>query len=160
MITHIYFDWSGTLAYSGSKSTFISGSKNQKLSTLYPDTIPVLRVLRQRGYTLGLITNTSKSPELFRKSLKVIGIDMLFNGAIILSNDPHMCKKPCKCIFNEALRSDHTLPNSALMVGDKLSTDIKGAKSAGMKTYYLCRHAHDTLLYLLDHLPRLSATTL
>ncbi len=61
MITHIYFDWSGTLARSGSKDILLSNSDlNSKLESLFPDTIDVLFELNRSGYKLGIISNSQK----------------------------------------------------------------------------------------------------
>ena len=49
MITHIYFDWSGTRARSGSKDIITSNfNVHEKLATLFPDTIAVLKLLNSR----------------------------------------------------------------------------------------------------------------
>ncbi len=143
-ITHIFFDWSGTLAFSGSKKDFINGAG---ISTLYPDSIAVLNELRRRGYVLGLIVNTSKSPIKFRSALKSSGLMPLFNGPIILSSDPGSCKKPCKGIFKKALGTLN--PKATLMVGNDLQKDIYGAKMAGMQTFHINRPANQSLLDLL-----------
>lgn len=145
-ITHIFFDWSGTLAFSGSKQYFINGAG---ISTLYPDTIPVLSELRRCGYILGLIVNTSKSPTKFRKAIKNC-LPGLFNGPIILSNDTNVCKKPCKGIFKKAL--GNMSPKAALMVGNDIRKDIYGADRVGMHTFHINRPANQSLLDLLVRL--------
>ena len=62
-ITHIYFDWSGTLAKSKSKQTFLySPSVEEKRATILPGTVKLLKYLTERGYTLGIISNSS-NPE-------------------------------------------------------------------------------------------------
>ena len=143
-LTHIFFDWSGTLAFTGSKKDFISGAG---ISTLYPDSIAILHELRRRGYVLGLIVNTSKSPTKFRNELKNSGLMTIFNGPVILSNDPGSCKKPCKGIFKKALGTVN--PKTTLMVGNDMQKDIYGAKTAGMHTFHINRPANQSLLDLL-----------
>lgn len=138
-ISHIYFDWSGTLAPSGTKRDFIA--EPRKLEILYPDTLPVLHELRRRGYILGLIVNTSKRG--FRRALIASGIQGIFNGPIILSNDAAVpCKKPCADIFKLAIGA--TNPAHTLMVGNDEVKDIAGAAAAGMKTFRIVRHGPAT----------------
>ncbi len=47
---------------------------------------------------------------------------------------PTVIGKPYLAMFEEALRRLGTLPENTLMVGDRLETDILGAKAAGLKT--------------------------
>ena len=53
MVTHIYFDWSGTLAKRGSKATFVYGkSISEKCETIYPGIKQMLsRCLNRRVCT-------------------------------------------------------------------------------------------------------------
>lgn len=47
---------------------------------------------------------------------------------------PSVIGKPHPAMFGEALRRLRTPPENTLMVGDRLETDILGAKAAGLKT--------------------------
>lgn len=130
-ITHIYFDWSGTLAKSGSKYTFIYGkTRAEKCGTLVPGIKEFLAKLAKMGYILGIISNSSKPRDLFLRSLEECGLRKFFKGAIVFSDQRGLCKKPCADIFQYALKIDKIGPENAMMVGDKLSTDILGARSA------------------------------
>jgi putative hydrolase of the HAD superfamily len=136
MITHIYFDWSGTIAISHTKIYFKSNNINDKLKMLKPDTISTLKTLVNQGYILGIITNISIPCVLFKKSLKEMGIHKYFKGAIVCSSDCN-CRKPSKEIFKIALTKDKVLPENTLMVGNKYKTDIVGAKKMKMNYYLL-----------------------
>ncbi len=140
-VTHIYFDWSGTIARRRSKATFINptSSLQDKKSTLYSDTIDLLKYLTGKGYVLGIISNTSKSGKDILKSMKDIGLLQYFKGSIIFANDENICKKPCKSIFEHAMKSDKVRPNNAVMVGNDYEKDIKGAKGAHMHTIFIER---------------------
>jgi HAD superfamily hydrolase (TIGR01662 family) len=132
-VTHIYFDWSGTLAKRGMRTEFIYGPLSLKRSVLYADTLDVLRTLVNNGYTLGIITNTSHSPEAFKKAVKDAGLSKYLRGAIVVNTT---CRKPCASIFRDALKSDGVSPSSALMVGDKLDKDVQGARRVGMHGFH------------------------
>jgi HAD superfamily hydrolase (TIGR01662 family) len=137
-ITHIYFDWSGTLAHKGSRETFIrSSTRRQKRGTLYREAMPTLKGLHARGYTMGVISNTSNSPTKFRTALRKAGLRNYLNGAIV-TNTRRTCRKPCAAIFRRALADDHVRdPAKALMVGDKYSKDVVGARRVGMRSYHV-----------------------
>ena len=136
MITHIYFDWSGTIARQHTKMYFKSNDVNDKLKMLKPDTISTLELLVKQGYTLGIITNISIPCILFKKSLKEMDIYKYFKGSIVCSSDCN-CRKPSKEIFEFALTKDKVLPENTVMVGNKYKTDIIGAKRIKMNYYLL-----------------------
>lgn len=136
MITHLYFDWSKTLAIPKTRDIFIATST---LSILYPDTLSTLNYLKNKGYTLGIISNTHKNPEQFIEALSRSGIMQLFNGTIALSSDPNLCPKACKKIFNYCLSEDKVSPENAVMVGDNYQADVLGALRVGMNAGHVNR---------------------
>ena len=129
----IYFDWSGTLAKKHTKQQFIFGTN--KLEALYPDTIKTLQKLTLKGHTLGIIINISYSGYHFMKALEESGLKKYFLGAIICSSDT-IYRKPDPMIFELAMRRDAVEAKDCLMVGNKWETDIIGAETIGMKTFY------------------------
>jgi FMN phosphatase YigB (HAD superfamily) len=137
-ITHIYFDWGSTLAYSKIKNIFLySKTIEDKLSVLYKDTEYILEYLTSKGYILGIISNTSKDKNTFLESLADTKLLNYFKGAIILSNAQY--KKPCKEIFNDALTTDCITPEKAVMIGNNYYKDIVGAFNVNMFTVYIDR---------------------
>ncbi len=137
-ISHIYFDWASTLAYSKMRNIFLySKTIEDKLSVLYQDTEYILKYLTSKGYILGIISNTSKDKNTFLASLADIKLLNYFKGAIILSNGQY--KKPCKEIFNDALTIDGITPEKAVMVGNDYYKDIVGAFNINMHTVYIER---------------------
>lgn len=140
-ITHIYFDWSKTLAIPKTRDIFISTST---LSVLYPDVFKTLTYLHKKGYTLGIISNTHKNPEDFIKALSKSGLMRFFKGAIALSSDPKLCPKACKKIFNYCLSQDNVSPEHAVMVGDNYQADVLGALGVGMNAVHVNREKAKT----------------
>lgn len=137
-ITHIYFDWASTLAYSKMRNIFLYGKTiEDKLAVLYPDTEYILEYLTSKGYILGIISNTSKDKNTFLEALADTKLLNYFKGAIILSNGQY--KKPCKEIFNDALITDCITPEKAVMVGNDYYKDIIGAFNVNMFTVYIER---------------------
>lgn len=97
-----------------------------------PHVEEVLRELRRR-YRLGVITNTVTSREQHvRMALKRIGLEQYFD--VILTSVDVGCNKPDEKIFLKALEALNVQPKEAVMVGNRVSTDIVGANRIGMKT--------------------------
>jgi len=96
----------------------------------------VLSELKMRGYKLGLVTNTVTSREAHvRTAIRRIGLEQFFD-AIITSVDLGF-PKPDPRIFLTALRELEVKPEEAVMVGNRIDTDILGGNQAGMKTILL-----------------------
>ena len=87
--------------------------------------------LKERGYRIGLISNTGRTPGYaLRAILDRLGLASSFD-AMVFSNEHGVCK-PRRSIF-EALRSALGVAYDEMMfVGDNLYVDVHGAKSCGM----------------------------
>jgi putative hydrolase of the HAD superfamily len=102
--------------------------------SLYDDARPALRGLRDRGLKIGLISNTHRSLESFRRHFE---LDDLIAGAVASSD--HGYNKPHPSIFRTALDLLAVSPDEAVMVGDSYKHDIEGAKAVGMRGVLLRR---------------------
>ncbi len=141
MITHIYFDWSETLAKPKTREIFLFGKTlKDKLSVLYPDVLPTLMYLHNKGYKLGIISNTSKKRKDIIKALNDSGLIHFFNASIVFSSDPGMCKKGCDKIFEYVLKNDGISPKNAVMVGNNYVKDVIGGKQMNMGTVFVDRN--------------------
>lgn len=155
MITHIFFDWSGTLARSGSKRVLVNGTIKQKKATLYEEAIPLLQYLNKRGYKIGLITNTSKNPDALIAAFKEIGVWRYFTGPVIFANDIDNCRKPCKEVFIKAAKG---VPiENTLMIGNDYKKDILGARSVNMHALLIdierpCKYKNEIHIHSLSQL--------
>ncbi|AFK23115.1 putative hydrolase related to 2-haloalkanoic acid dehalogenase [Pyrococcus sp. ST04] len=88
--------------------------------------------LRELGYRLGIITDGNPIKQ-WEKILR-LEIDDFFEHVII--SDFEGVKKPHPKIFRKALKAFNIRADEALMVGDRLYSDIYGAKQVGMKTVW------------------------
>jgi REG-2-like HAD superfamily hydrolase len=100
----------------------------------YPETKGVLRELRKRGFTLGVISNAT---ELVNMVLDNLDLTKHFDFVIV--SDEVGVNKPSSEIFLMAADKARTSPNRMLFIGDKLSTDVKGAVGAGMNAILVDR---------------------
>jgi len=140
MITNIYFDWGNTIAYPKHKDIFIYGpNKNKRISALYPDSLDTIKYLYNRGYTLGIISNTKKTKNQMIEGLEKNDMLKYFKGSIIASNGQNICKKGCPEVFFTALTQDRTFPDNSIMIGNNYKLDILGANNVGMHSVYVKR---------------------
>ena len=97
---------------------------------LAPGALAVVRELAERGYAVGIISNTVGEPgRLLRPILRRFGFDD-YIGVYVFS-DEHPWTKPSPEIFRAALRALGSKPSAALHVGDGWA-DIEGARRAGL----------------------------
>jgi len=99
------------------------------LPELIPGALDVVRALKSRGYRLGLISNTGRTPGYaLRAILERLGLRF---DAMVFSNEHGECK-PQRSIF-EALRGALEVEfDEMLFVGDNLYVDVHGAQKCGM----------------------------
>lgn len=96
----------------------------------FPDTHDVLQTLKERGYKIGLITN-SFQPMWFR-DIELRAYDLLkYLDARITSGDTRFMK-PHPAIYWRMLGLLDLMPQDAIMVGDRPGHDIQGAHNVGM----------------------------
>jgi HAD superfamily hydrolase (TIGR01662 family) len=105
------------------------------------DTIPTLETLHNRGYSLGLISNTSDDKNvqqlIDRENLRQFFETIVTSAALGI-------RKPDTRIYLAALNQVKIKPGEAVMVGDTLDADVLGANDAGMYSIWITRHVHHT----------------
>jgi HAD superfamily hydrolase (TIGR01549 family) len=106
--------------------------------TLEEDTLPTLQKLESDGYRMGLISNAGDDEDV-QQLARRFGISQYFD--FILTSAACSYRKPHPRIFEIALSNWYFLPAEAVMVGDNLDADVRGAKSAGLYAIWLTRRA-------------------
>jgi putative hydrolase of the HAD superfamily len=101
---------------------------------LFEDVLEVFNSLKPR-FSLALITNGASDTQ--RNSLRVLGIEKLFD-AIIISGEVGIAK-PEASIFALALGKLEVEPEKAWHIGDSLRADVGGALGAGLTAVWLNR---------------------
>jgi HAD superfamily hydrolase (TIGR01549 family) len=102
------------------------------------DTLPTLRKLEADGYRMGLISNAGDDEDV-QQLARRFGISQYFD--FILTSAACSYRKPHPRIFEIALSNWYFLPSEAVMVGDNLDADIRGAQSVGLYGIWLSRRA-------------------
>lgn len=95
---------------------------------LRPGVPEMLAALRERGFKLGIISNTCSLYSVF-DVLEQYGIREYFTDVTLSSITGY--RKPHQQIFGIALRQMQSEPQNCVYVGDTRSRDILGAKCAG-----------------------------
>jgi putative hydrolase of the HAD superfamily len=95
---------------------------------LFDDVVPTLEDLKERGLTLGLISNVEQD---MVQTLMKLGLPVWLK-TVVTSQDAG-AGKPRPEIFQLALKKANVKPAEALYVGDQYNVDIVGARGAGMK---------------------------
>ncbi len=96
----------------------------------YPDTHSVLTTLKQRGYKIGLVTNSFSPMWLRDFELDHYGLTDYFD-ARIASGDTGF-EKPNPAIYWRIMGLLNTTPDKAVFVGDSPAHDICGANRTGL----------------------------
>ena len=110
----------GVVAYEHTKAGYLKP---------FPGVVPTLLELR-RNYRLGVISNGLAVKQW--EKLIWMGIHHLFD--LVATSEELGSEKPDEEIFQYAVRGLGLKPAECVMVGDRLDTDILGAKKSGMRT--------------------------
>ena len=101
---------------------------------IFPDAYPVLTALKQRGLTVGAVSNWVWTlPELLHALDLVRHFDFIAASARIGFEKPH------PRIFEWALEQAGVLPASVIHVGDHVDADVEGARAVGIDAVLIDR---------------------
>jgi HAD superfamily hydrolase (TIGR01662 family) len=103
---------------------------------VYPDTIETLSELKERGFEMGLISN-SKSDWLVRSIVQRRDLERFFK--VIVTSAAVRIRKPRAEIFTEALKGLKVKALESVFVGDSIQADVSGANSLGMHSIHILR---------------------
>lgn len=99
------------------------------------DLYDTLKAIKDKGFKIGIISNTCYYDEVMKECFKTAEIhDLIDNFTFSYSL---RIGKPNKQIFENAMDTMRICPMEAVMVGDSLESDIKPALELGMKTIWL-----------------------
>ena len=96
----------------------------------FPDTVPVLKVLRQMGYRLGLLTNSFMPMWVRDTELKAYQLLPYLDARISAADIGYL--KPHPFIYLAMLETLQVSPERSVFVGDRPINDIAGANEAGL----------------------------
>jgi putative hydrolase of the HAD superfamily len=103
-------------------------------ASVYPDARPTLLALRERGLSIGLLSNTWWAASWHNADLAEHGLEDLIDVAVYTSELPN--SKPHPAVFRHVLHRLAVTPEESVMVGDRPVDDISGALGAGMTAIF------------------------
>ena len=109
---------------------------------LEDDAIATLKKIGEDGYRMGLISNAGDDKDV-QQLLHKFGIGRFFDFA--LTSAACSYRKPHPRIFELALSKWYFLPAEAVMIGDNLDADVRGAQNVGLKAIWIKRRANSRL---------------
>lgn len=101
---------------------------------VFPDARETLQLLRERGYPLGLLSNTWWAADWHNADLATHGLNGLLDEIAYTSDLPH--SKPHPSVFQEVASRLGVPVEACVMVGDRLVDDISGALGIGMRAVW------------------------
>lgn len=101
---------------------------------VYPDAASTLSWARAARYRLALVANGPFDRRFIDDELRAAGLRELFDGVALSCECGWL--KPHPHLFLDALRQLGVEPDAAVMVGDSLAEDVKGAMLLGMKAVW------------------------
>jgi putative hydrolase of the HAD superfamily len=110
-----------------------------KRARKYHDSEPTLRMLRQRGYKLAIVSNTPwGSPSyLWREELQRLDLADIIDVSIFCMDVGW--RKPAPDIFQRLLQTLNVDSRECILVGDEPVWDVEGAVAAGMPAILIDR---------------------
>ena len=100
---------------------------------LFPYTIEILEYLKNKDYTMHLITNGFESVQM--KKIKNANLSDYFTQ--VITSEASNSLKPNKEIFEYALKISKPNLKTSIMIGDNESADIQGAINVGMDSIFV-----------------------
>jgi len=101
---------------------------------LYPDSIDVLRELKEMGFRVGICTNRPFTSDMFVSDLEDYGLATYVDAVVSSADSGYM--KPHLSTFMLAAERLGVAPAEAAHVGDDCAADMAGARRAGMRTVW------------------------
>lgn len=102
--------------------------------TVFPDARDTLATIRERGYRLGLLSNTWWAAEWHNADLAAHGLSGLLDELVYTSDLPH--SKPDPSVFREIASRLGVAPEECVMIGDRQIDDVSGARAVGMRAIW------------------------
>lgn len=102
--------------------------------SVFVDARETLGVLRERGYRLGLLSNTWWAADWHNADLAAHGLADMLDELVYTSDLPH--SKPHPSVFREVASRLDVAPEACVMIGDRQIDDVEGARAVGMRAIW------------------------
>jgi putative hydrolase of the HAD superfamily len=102
--------------------------RNYYSRSLRPETLPMLKALKEQGIRMGIISNTSSYTQVI-EILHEYGIHDFFDCIYLSAVSGY--RKPNTELFLAAASDLRVLPGECIYVGDTVSRDVRGSRLSG-----------------------------
>jgi len=102
--------------------------------TVFGDTRETLTTLRERGYRLGVLSNTWWAADWHNADLAAHGLAHLLDALVYTSDLDR--SKPHPSAFRAIASRLGIAPEACVMIGDRQIDDVSGARAAGMRAIW------------------------
>ena len=102
-----------------------------------PGVHEALRAIRDMGLPVTVVSNSSFRGEIIRYELTRHGLAEYFTS--IVASADYAVRKPNPLLFEAAAALIDVRPSEVWFVGDRLDTDVLGARAAGMQPVWFAR---------------------
>ena len=116
---------------------------------LFPHTKEILNYLREKEYSLHLITNGFEKTQ--HSKLKYSGLDIYFKE--VITSEGSNSLKPNREIFEFAFQKTGASPHESIMIGDTIEVDILGAYNAGIDQVHVNHLTSEPIPVMENKLP-------
>jgi putative hydrolase of the HAD superfamily len=100
----------------------------------FPDSRSTLQALHERGYKIGLLSNTWWAASWHNAEITAHNLAALLDTIVYTSDLPH--SKPHSYVFYYVAERLGVRPEECVMVGDRMIDDVSGALSVGMRAVW------------------------
>ena len=115
----------------------------------HPDALPTLARARHAGLAVAVLTNGDQA----QQEAKLRATGLLDHCGRVFASSALGAAKPAAAAYDAVSRALDLLPDELLMVGDNLTNDVDGARSAGWRAVHLDRTASsEEAIHSLDAL--------
>ncbi|GAI12622.1 unnamed protein product, partial [marine sediment metagenome] len=114
---------------------------HKKYIKLFPETLLILRELKDTGLHMGIISDIDNDFQEFQ--FKVFGISEMFDS--ITTSEEVQIYKPKEKIFQVALNKAGCQGKESIIIGDSYKKDIIGGKNVGMTTIWINKFQPDNI---------------
>ncbi len=104
----------------------------------YPEVLPVLSELRERGYRVAIGSNADD--DHLEAALAEASIRAGHEVELVLSSEEAQSYKPRRPFFEQLCQRLDLAPEAVLYVGDSPWADVTGANHAGLPVYWVSRY--------------------
>ena len=123
-------------------------------TNLFPNTLETLRLLKEEGYPMHIITNGFK--EVQHIKLDNSGLREFFD--VIIISEEVGANKPAMKVFHSAIEQAGATAEASVMIGDNYNADIIGAQNSGMQAIFFdpgFEHRDDSHPWLIRDLAKI-----